>query len=261
MMYPSLKSLFPTAALLLLPSAAAAFEPFFTRFDTFSQKEWYIGDFAQKDPAFTTAWDPTNVVVTPEGQLQLSIEPAPVGSGKKFNGAEVQLREKVHFGYYEVVMTPAKGHGLISAFFTYTGPWFEDPHDEIDWEFLGQNTRKVWVTRFADGERLPGKWADIDYDYHLEPRLYAFDWTEDHIIWYIDGEEIFRVEAKDRTLPVTPGKIYLSIWGGGEKQEAWSGIAPDDIRATVTYDCISYVPVGMTGQQCSDFEEFNYGDK
>ncbi len=233
-------------------------EPFFTTFDDFNQEEWYISDFKRKKPTFLTAWDFDQVHITDDYQLQLSLDPAPINSGKLFAGAEVQRRKYSHYGRYEVVMTAGRGEGVISAFFTYTGPYFNDPWDEIDFEFLGKDTTKVWVTRFADGERLPGKWLDLGFDSAEQAALYTFDWTPEALVWYVNGEEIFRVDAEDRTLPTTPGRIYLSIWGGGEEQKDWSGVAPRNSSTMASYDCISYVPMGETGKQCSDLPEFNY---
>ena len=149
-------------------------------------------------------------------------------------------------------MTSARGEGVISAFFTYTGPHFDTPHDEIDFEFLGRDTTKVWVTRFADGKRLPGKWIDLGFDSAEAPHLYAFEWLEDKIIWYADGRELMRVTAEETTLPVTPGRVYISLWAGGEQQKNWSGIAPDDTVAVAKYQCMSYRPVGGDNRQCSD---------
>ena len=49
--------------------------------------------------------------------------------------AALDAKAATGYGRYEVVMTAAKGNGIISSFFTYTGPYFGDPHDEIDFEF------------------------------------------------------------------------------------------------------------------------------
>ena len=40
-------------------------------------------------------------------------------------------------------MQPGRGSGLVTALFTYTGPYAGDPHDEIDIEFLGKDLTKI----------------------------------------------------------------------------------------------------------------------
>lgn len=223
-----------------------------TEEDGFKQGDWFTSNFIVKRPSFRTAWRRENLEVDANGEMILRLHPTKPGSDKDFAGAELQRTKKTHYGRYEVVMTAARGEGVISAFFTYTGPHFKDPHDEIDFEFLGRDTTKVWVTRFADSQRLPGQWVDLGFDAAEGPHLYAFEWLEDEIVWYADGRELLRVTAEETTLPVTPGRVYISIWGGGEDQKNWSGIAPDDTVAVAKYRCMSYRPVGASNRQCSD---------
>ena len=260
--YLTRKIAFAAAAVLALGGTSGAeevpIEPFFTTFDEFTQGEWYIADFKRKQPWFVTGWDFDQIHLTDDDQLELSLDTAPINSGKLLRGGKVQRHAYSHYGRYEVAMTAARGNGVISSFYTYTGPYFNDPWDEIDFEFLGRDTTKVWVTRFADGERLPGSWIDLGFDAADGHNLYTFDWTPEAIIWYVNGAEIFRVEAKDRTLPTTPGRILMSVWGGSEKQRQWSGVAPRNTSTKVAYDCVSYVPTGETGQQCSDLPAYNY---
>lgn len=251
---------FCAATFLVASSAAQAQDPTagfiwfrgVTEADGFRQGDWFTSNFTVKRPSFRTAWRRENLDVADNGEIHLRLNPAEPNDGKDFRGAELQRTQKTHYGRYEVVMTAARGEGVISAFFTYTGPHFKEPHDEIDFEFLGRDTTKVWVTRFADGARLPGQWIDLGFDAAEGPHLYAFEWLEDEIVWYADGRELLRVSAQDTTLPVTPGRVYISIWGGGEQQRNWSGVAPADTVAVAKYQCMSYRPVGASNRQCSD---------
>ena len=256
--HPLLLSLVCGLALLLAavggPARAETGETFLSTFDDLQSDNWYISNFTIKRPDFRTAWRKTGVT-RPEGldgPVMLSLLPAPPEADKDFLGAEIQHTRTTHYGRYEVVMQAARGEGVISSFFTYTGPHFGDPHDEIDFEFLGRDTTKVWVTRFADGARLPGRWIDLGFDAADGMHLYAFDWLPDRIVWYVDGVEIFRVTSEETTLPVTPGRIYINIWGGGPGQKNWSGNAPDDTQAQALYRCISFRPLGAEGTTCSD---------
>ena len=215
------------------------------------QPQWFTSNFTIKTSGFRTAWRKA-LVSTQDGRIMLQLRPAPAGHDKDFLGSEVQRRERTHFGRYEVVMTAARGDGVISSFFTYTGPWFDDPHDEIDFEFLGRDPTKVWAMAFADGQKLSGRWIDLGFDAAEAPHLYAFEWHPDRIIWYVDGKEILRVTEADGPLPQTPGKIYSNIWAGGKAQRNWSGEAPIWTRAAASYDCMSYRPFGVDAPQCSD---------
>lgn len=223
-----------------------------TEAEGFKQGDWFTSDFARKHAAFRTAWRRKQLQISDAGEIILRLSPADRNSDKDFFGGELQRTPYSHFGRYEVVMTAARGEGVISTFFTYAGPYFNEPHDEIDFEFLGKDTTKVWITRFADGQRLPGQWVELGFDAAEAPHLYAFEWTPERIVWYADGRELLRVEAADKPIPQTPGRVYINIWGGGEKQAKWSGVAPKQSHAIARYQCLSYVPTGGSGQQCSD---------
>ena len=213
--------------------------------------KWYISNFSIEKPSFRTAWDRDNVELS-NTSLTLSLHPAPNGHEKEFLGSEVQFQTPTHYGRYEVVMTAARGEGIISSFFTYTGAYFGTPHDEIDFEFLGRDTTKVWLNGYTDGQSLPGQWIELGFDAADEPHLYAFEWTPDSITWFVDGRELWQVTAADATLPSLPGKVYINIWAGGPGQKNWSGSASPQQTARAQYFCMSHQPLGFDTPQCSD---------
>lgn len=116
----------------------------------------------------------------------------------------------------------------------------------------GRDTTKVWLNRFVDGQKLPGRWLDLGFDAADGPHLYRLDWLPDRLIWSIDGKEFMRVTAEEADIPQHAQKIYLNIWASGPGQAAWSGDAPADTQAEAHYYCVSYVPAGAEGPMCSD---------
>lgn len=243
----------PVAVVSAARGQTTSDKAFLSLFDNLDGKDsWFKANFAIKRPSFRTAWRARSITPYPDDGVTLSLAPAPEGAQKDFFGAELQRVPRTHFGRYEVVMTPARGHGVISSFFTYTGPHFGDPHNEIDFEFLGRDTTKVWLNRFVDGEKLPGRWIDLGFDAADGPRLYRLDWLPDELVWSVEGRELLRVTSEDAAIPQIPQKIYLNIWAGGRGQARWSGEAPDDMQAEVHYYCLSYRPLGSTASTCSD---------
>lgn len=227
---------------------------FLSRFDEGGPlpEGWRISNFAVAADSIRTVWTRSSVVGGTSGApMELWIRPAPAEAQKDFVGGEVQRKRRTHYGHYEVIMTPARGDGVISSFFTYTGPYFGDPQDEIDFEFLGRDTTKVWINRFAKGQKMPGQWLDLGFDAAEEPRLYAFDWLPDRLVWYVDGREIHRIEAP-QAIPDIPGRIYMNIWTGGPGQRDWSGFAEPDTKTVARYYCVSYRPPGEQAPSCSD---------
>ncbi|MCL6285629.1 family 16 glycosylhydrolase [Ruegeria sp. 2012CJ41-6] len=245
-----------TLALALTPAVAGAQTTgggFFSRLNDLDSKDWFVSNFRIKNPSFRTGWSRSAVWSNPaDGALILSLSPTVSGANKDFVGGEVQRRQPTSYGHYEIVMTAARGEGVISSFFTYTGPYFGNPHDEIDFEFLGRDTTKVWVNRFVGGKKLPGQWLDLGFDASEDPHLYSFDWQPDSLTWSVDGRELLRVTADEVDIPALPQKIYINIWGGAEGQRNWSGVAPRAARAQARYYCMSYRPLGASTRRCSD---------
>lgn len=211
---------------------------------------WYISNFTIKHPNFVTAWRRHGVRALKAG-IDLKLHPDPKAE-KPFAGAEVQRRGFFHYGRYEVVMRPARGSGIVSAFFTYTGPSFGAPHDEIDIEFLGRDTTKIWLNRFVEGRKLPGQWIDLGFDAAEAPRLYSFDWRPEGITWAVEGRALLRIDAATQKIPTQPQKIFLNIWAGNPAQAPWTGPTPADAAGRARYLCVSYRPPGDDGPQCSD---------
>lgn len=237
-----------------VPAASVEAEGFVEWFSGKPGKAWYISNFVIQHPSFVTAWRRYGVRALPKG-VDLKLHPDPKEE-KPFAGAEIQRRGLFHHGRYEVVMRPARGSGIVSAFFTYTGPSFGTPHDEIDIEFLGRDTTKIWLNRFVEGRKLPGQWIDLGFDAAEAPRLYSFDWHEDGITWAVEGRELLRIDAKDHDIPTLPQKIFLNIWAGNPSQAPWTGPTPADAAGRAHYLCVSFQPAGqpagVTGAQCSD---------
>lgn len=195
-------------------------------------------------------WREDNVTETTSGTL-LSIHRVK-GESMPYTIAELQSPQKYGYGRYEVIMRPARGSGTVSAFFTYTGPHFGDPHDEVDIEFLGQDTTKVHFNYFRKGKRGAFENFDLPFDAADADRLYAFEWTPDRITWFIEGQPIYATPTGDPGIPAAPSKIMMSAWVGKPFIEGWTGKPTFTSGTGAHYSCVSFVPMGGTGPSCSD---------
>lgn len=169
-----------------------------------------------------------------------------------YTSAEFQLAGFYGYGRYEVVMQAAEAEGVVSTFFVYSGPDMDDPHDEIDVELLGRSPRRVQLNHFGDSQKDPGDiqvWFDTTRGLHL----YAFEWLPDSITWYADGIQIRRITSKTSSapLPRTTGRVMMSVWAANRLSALWAG-EPSFERSTAIYRCVSHVPMGKSGRQCSD---------
>ena len=82
----------------------------------------------------------------------------------EYTAAEHRTNDFYGYGLYEVSMKPIKNVGVVSSFFTYTGPSDGNPWDEIDIEFLGKDTTIVQFNYFTDGQGNHEFVYDLGFD-------------------------------------------------------------------------------------------------
>lgn len=168
-----------------------------------------------------------------------------------YTSSEFQRAGFYGYGRFEVVMKASNAPGIVSSFFVYAGEDMGDPHDEIDVELLGRSSRQLHTNFFSNDVTSP---VDVDlwFDTSDSEHLYAFEWSPAAIIWYVDGVEVRRVIAAPGVrIPTTTARVMASVWAGNRRVAEWTG-TPSVDRASATYRCMSHVPLGKTGRQCSD---------
>jgi beta-glucanase (GH16 family) len=174
----------------------------------FNPNTWHKADGYSNGNPFNCTWRAKNVTFTNDGKLRLGLtSPA----YNQFEGGEYRTNNTYGYGLYEVSMKPAKNTGIVSSFFTYTGPAHGTQWDEIDIEFLGKDTRKVQFNYYTNGVGGHEKVIDLGFDASQGFHTYAFDWQPGYIKWYVDG--VLKHTAT-QNIPKTPGMIMMNIWNG-----------------------------------------------
>lgn len=198
-------------------------------------EEIYASDGWSNMGSFNCEWD-TGRVAFEDGYAKLTIAENPDGSEADCNeyfGGEMRTRGYYGYGDYEVSMKPAKKVGTASTFFVCTGDYdyqpgssTPNPWDEVDIEFLGQDTTKVQFNYFVNGvgTGVHEYVYDLGFDASEEFHTYGFRWAEDHITWFVDGEPVYRVDASaDNPMPSTAGRMLMNYWCGNSKGYGWMG--------------------------------------
>jgi endo-1,3-1,4-beta-glycanase ExoK len=193
---------------------------FVDHFDTLDEARGYKSDGWTNGPHQRCWWSGDHALVA-GGRLTLTMEEG--GLLDPDLCAEVQTRETYGYGVYEARMRGSSGSGLVSAFFTYTGPPLGVPrHDEIDFELLGQNSREMQLNFYSNGKGDHETYVDLGFDAGSTFATYAFDWQPDSITWYVNGRQVHQVKGR-RQLPSHPGKIFFSLWAGTSEVNDWLG--------------------------------------
>ncbi|KAJ4375438.1 hypothetical protein N0V86_006969 [Didymella sp. IMI 355093] len=129
----------------------------------------------------------------------------------------VQSKFYMLFGRLEVVMRAAKGQGIVSSAILQS-----EALDEIDWEFLGTNTKQCLTNYFGKGNTSA---YDRGKDFDMDPpqdefHNYTIDWTKERIQWWLDGKMLRELLPADalggKNYPQTPMNIRLGVWAGGD---------------------------------------------
>ena len=154
--------------------------------------------YSNGDP-FGCTWTSDNAVYNKEG-FHISV----TKKDEKWYGGEQRTGGSdgtFTYGYFGCTMKPAKAAGTASTFFTYTGPSENNPHDEIDIEFLGKDTTKVQFNYFVDDSHGNEYIYNLGFDASEEYHQYGFYWGKDEIVWYVDLVPVYKVSGSVPTHP------------------------------------------------------------
>jgi hypothetical protein len=187
-------------------------------------------------------WDYNHVIFNNDGIMRLRLDqtPPPPSNDVHYMSGEYRTLNAYGYGTYEVCMKAAGGDGLMSSFFTYTGP---TPHHEIDVEFRGHNTWDMWANFFYDNTDH-AQVVPLGFDAAQDFHRYKFVWTPTDITWYVDGVQKHAVSAPNYPQwPTMPGQIMMNLWCGNSNSNGWLWpFSPSQIPVTAEYDWVRYKP-------------------
>lgn len=188
---------------------------------------------------FYVTWRKDNVTFD-DGKMQLIIDnDSTPKDGIPYSGGEFRSKDFYGYGRYEVSMKAIKNDGVVSSFFTYTGPSDNNPWDEIDVEILGKDTTKVQFNYFTDGKGNHEYLHDLGFDSADDFHTYAFEWHKDSIAWFVDGEEVHSV---DKNIPVTPSKIMMNAWCGTGVDGWLNAFNDTNVPLKAEYEWVKFTP-------------------
>ncbi len=223
---------------------------FFDLTKGYPQKELYVSDFDVRSDWSVMFFRDDNVGFTDKGMVLRTRRDG--NEELSHTSAEVQRVGFYGYGRYEVVMRASNAPGVVSSFFTHTGAYRGDPHDEVDVEILGRAPRSIHLNYYNAGgsdAAIIELWFDASEAEHL----YVFEWLPGSIVWYVDGVKLREVNNSTAAVPVptTASRVMVNTWVGNRHTEEWLG-TPEFHETSALYRCISHVPVGQVGKQCSD---------
>ena len=205
--------------------------------------DWHVAEYDFDHDKFDTDWRRMHVkpAVFEDGSgLTLQLSPHDDGLNR-FAGGSIRREETSHYGTYEVRMRAASHPGIVTGFFTYTGPYYGTHHDEIDIEILGKNTRQIHLAWFVDGA-LENRFVDLGFDASEKMATYAFEWLPDRLRWFVDGVEIYRHQQTDGGVPKLPSRLFLNLWAADPSIAHWAGTVRSGTQTQAHVEYVRYIP-------------------
>ncbi|XP_020239876.1 probable xyloglucan endotransglucosylase/hydrolase protein 28 [Cajanus cajan] len=171
------------------------------------------------EDGYTPLFGDQNLVIQRDGKsVHLSLDER-TGSG--FVSHDLYLH-----GYFSASIKLPGDYtaGVVVAFYMSNGDMFQNNHDEIDFEFLGNIRGEDWRVQtnvYGNGstnigrEEKYGLWFDPTEDFHQ----YSILWADSKIIFYVDDvpiREVKRTESMGGDFPSKPMTLYATIWDGSD---------------------------------------------
>ncbi|MCX4312958.1 MAG: family 16 glycosylhydrolase [Clostridia bacterium] len=181
---------------------------------------------------FDCYWYPDNIAFG-GGNMTLSIT-RDSHRGYGYAAGEYRTNADYGFGYVSASIKAAKCDGTVTSLFTYTNTprW-----DEIDIEILGKDTTKVQFNYYTNGKADHEYMHDLGFDASEGFHEYAFLWTSESIIWFVDGKAVYKAT---RDIPQYPGKIMVNLWNGIGVDEWLKPFDSSKLPVTAQYKWIGY---------------------
>ena len=221
--------------------------PFVDEFRQLNPEIWSISHGWSNGAYVVNDWQRSQSVI--DNGLSLKLENMTI-TEKRYSSGELQSRATYGHGYYEIIMKAAKGSGIISGFFTYTGPYFGKNWNEIDIEILGRNTREASLTYFYQGKPRSHT-VKLEFDAAQGFHHYAFDWQPEYIRWYIDGILVHEERGEVHPLPNEAQKLMVHLWGTDTIRD-WAGPFDSDATpAKMEIRCIAYSHIRPPADKCN----------
>lgn len=198
-----------------------------------SESVWEKSDW-DNGVRFSSRFCPDNVLVTSSTSFELSVTDSGCGLYNTNISGEYRSGKFYGYGVYSAEIKPSMKEGVVSSFFMYTGSSDGgNIHNEIDFEFVGNNTfqTNVWY----DGVEHPEK-VTLAFDPTQAFHKYTIKWEPLSVQWLVDDTLVRTAYASSGLIiPNTPMKVYTNIWTCDASISSWCGVYTFDADLSISY--------------------------
>ncbi|KAK4111282.1 glycoside hydrolase family 16 protein, partial [Canariomyces notabilis] len=187
---------------------------------------------------------------------------------KETEAPTISSHEYIFFGQVDLTVRASRGIGVVTSFVLQS-----DDLDEIDWEWLGGDSKQVQTNYFSKGctETYDrggfSPVADPINTFHT----YTIKWTPEQLDWIIDGTVVRSLKNSGLSgcagYPQSPMMIKLGTWVAGRKDAPqgtieWAGGVTDFSQGPYEgyYQSVR-IQDFMGGQGATEATEYRYTDR
>lgn len=149
-------------------------------------------------------------------ELKLSEQKSTV---RDYSSGAIAYAHPVHYGRLTAEIRAARRPGVITGFFLHRNA----PRQEIDIEFLGNDTTKMLVnvyynpgvegTHLEYGYRGSPICIELGFDASDDFHVYEIVWERDQILWLVDGVVVHhRAQWNPTPVPNMPMELNINLW-------------------------------------------------
>lgn len=204
------------------------------RFERLDSALWMLRD--DTFPSNLALFSPDNFSIGNDGVARLTLRQERT-SVRDFTSASVCSRQRYLCGRFVAEMRPAAVPGLVTGMFLHRN----SPRQEIDIEFLGNNTKKMLVNVYynpgSDGARMEYGYrgaptlVDLGFDAAEGFHRYEIEWSATVIRWRVDGRLAYeRVNWGPTPIPHLPMQFDVNLWYS-RSEELAGKLARDELPA------------------------------
>lgn len=146
---------------------------------------------------------------------------------RNYTSGALASKHQFRYGVFSAEIKPSNVSGIITGMFLHRN----GPHQEIDIEFLGDNTRGFLInvfynpgiegTKLEYGYRGTPTWIPLDFDVSKEFHKYEIEWNKYSIVWKVDDICVYERHMWAPTpIPELPMEFNVNIWASNSKELA-----------------------------------------
>jgi GR25 family glycosyltransferase involved in LPS biosynthesis len=179
-------------------------------------KQWKLRN--DTFPSNLSLFNPANVRVDDLGVMRLMLKEHSTAV-RDYTSAAIASNDRFLYGKFSAEIKPSNVPGLVTGIFLHRN----NPHQEIDIEFLGKDTTKMLVnvffnpgiegTKLEYGYRGTPTLIELGFDASNEFHQYEIEWRENNLLWRVDGCIVHRRVLWNPTpIPNLPMEFNVNLW-------------------------------------------------